>query len=274
MPLSRRVIRKSFSDSRKTIKKIRKLPLDFFIPAPDSVIGVDDSSIEPMSISTTLKKQIKSSIDHVDAAMDLIYKNKAINSYSIYTLLRSSIEMSSTLLWMIKPEDREERIKRYMRFRNSNFDYLDKFHGDFQSEASSDLGMSIGVARANGVAIVLNSFPNLNENSLMTSKYTLTNDVFPFVTALDIDLKIEEFDLFSQWKLGSGIAHGYDWGHDFLFEEKGEIDIKKLKWTSLELDPLTSSIIAATTVRLIIICIKEYIRLSGRENLLSIEFTK
>ncbi|PYH02207.1 hypothetical protein CVV67_01875 [Arthrobacter stackebrandtii] len=79
-----------------------------------SSLGGDDKKTVPFPLSHAVSRHLLVSIDHFHSLRASLQLANALNTYAPFTLLRGSLEGATNALWLLKPEQRNERITRHV----------------------------------------------------------------------------------------------------------------------------------------------------------------
>ena len=79
-----------------------------------SSLGGDDKRTAPFPLSHAVSRNLLVSIDHLHSLRASLQVANALHTYAPFTLLRGSLEGAINALWLLKPEQRNERITRHV----------------------------------------------------------------------------------------------------------------------------------------------------------------
>ncbi|WP_206797873.1 hypothetical protein [Amycolatopsis sp. MtRt-6] len=84
---------------------------------PNSPLAGDDRDTAPWQVSHAAQSYLLSAVEHLHTIRMLVGKAGVLHPRSTYTLMRSALENAATVLWMLEPSLRNERIVRRLRLR-------------------------------------------------------------------------------------------------------------------------------------------------------------
>ena len=95
--------------------QVRSNADDGWDPAVESDLAMDDERISPHQTSHLAQGGILSAIDNLQALMLLTVEHRSLHAFAPATLARAAMECASMAIWVLKPEDRGERILRTLK---------------------------------------------------------------------------------------------------------------------------------------------------------------
>lgn len=81
---------------------------------PRSSLCGDDRRTGPYPLSHAVTRNLLVAIDHVHSLRASLFLANSLHTYAPFTLIRGSLEGSVNALWLLKPEQRNERITRHI----------------------------------------------------------------------------------------------------------------------------------------------------------------
>lgn len=81
---------------------------------PRSSLSGDDRRTEPFPLSHAVTRNLLVAIDHLHSLRASLLIASSLHTYAPFTLIRGSLEGSINALWLLKPEQRRERITRHI----------------------------------------------------------------------------------------------------------------------------------------------------------------
>ncbi|WP_206797021.1 hypothetical protein [Amycolatopsis sp. MtRt-6] len=85
------------------------------LPAPGSELAVDDQATDPRRLSHLALTAVGAAVDHFHASSLLISTGRVVHMNAQFTLLRAALENAATAVFMLGPDDSQERIFRALR---------------------------------------------------------------------------------------------------------------------------------------------------------------
>lgn len=79
-----------------------------------SSLGGDDKRTNPYPLSQSVTRNLLVAIDHLHSLRAAMLLADSLHTYAPFTLIRASLEGSINALWLLKPEQRRERITRHI----------------------------------------------------------------------------------------------------------------------------------------------------------------
>lgn len=96
-------------------------------PKATSELGVDDAATKPTELSHMVTYCQNVSIDNLRSLRRLLYPSEDagifLPQFGAYPLIRAVIESSAQAVWLLHPDESEERIARTLRARKSEVKY-------------------------------------------------------------------------------------------------------------------------------------------------------
>lgn len=95
-------------------------PFEPLAPQPGSVLASDDAALGDYPTSGLVQTCLASAVDCLDAIDVLMVDEEGgvrLYTFAQYPLLRSVIEASAQVLWLLRPDDQAVRIERNLRVR-------------------------------------------------------------------------------------------------------------------------------------------------------------
>jgi len=80
-----------------------------------SSLAGDDMATDPHQISHSALRCLGVAVDHMQALRDLILKGQVLPIHACYTLLRAALENAATVVWLLGPTARNDRVTRQLR---------------------------------------------------------------------------------------------------------------------------------------------------------------
>jgi hypothetical protein len=85
-------------------------------PAERSVMSRDDKETDPFQISHAAWHALSHAVDHLHCLRALLKDAHLMHMYAPYSLVRAALENASAAVWLLHPDDCDERILRRLRF--------------------------------------------------------------------------------------------------------------------------------------------------------------
>lgn len=164
-----------------------------------SALDADDRAANPYQVSHAARQALIAAVDHQHAVVALIRDAQTLHTWSPYTLLRGAIETAATAMWLLAPDNGQERLQRRLRLMAK-----DAAEGD---EAAREAGLTPrrpmserrrqlqDIARHNGL-----------HPTQSVKKPTSTGIVREAEAASGSRVHV-----LTAWRVGSGFAHGRVW---------------------------------------------------------------
>lgn len=86
-------------------------------PAPGSMLAGDDLKTSPYQLSRAAAWSLTNGVDHFHALRCLLLDGKTIHISAPFTLLRASIENTSTAVYLLAPAQQQERVFRRLNLQ-------------------------------------------------------------------------------------------------------------------------------------------------------------
>jgi len=87
---------------------------EFFHVDDRSTLFVDDAALDPLGASALSIAQIGAAAAHLEALMRS-RESAGASSAPAFVLLRAALESASWAIWLLEPDDRDERMRRALR---------------------------------------------------------------------------------------------------------------------------------------------------------------
>jgi hypothetical protein len=92
---------------------------EFLISAGSSLFG-DDRASDPFQVSHAVRLCMTVGIDHLHAAKVLVVDQGVLHTAAPASLARGALENLATAYWILRPDDRNERVERTLRWHAKN----------------------------------------------------------------------------------------------------------------------------------------------------------
>lgn len=83
--------------------------------AEGSELSLDDQALAPHLLSGSIRASIAQALDHLDAHRGLMEDAQRIHVWAQYSLMRAALEAACTAVWLVVPDQPEERRFRLLR---------------------------------------------------------------------------------------------------------------------------------------------------------------
>lgn len=182
---------------------------------PGSELAEDDATLAPFHLSHAVTVASTHAFDHLDTLRLLLVEAKSVPPYASYTLLRAAIENAATALYLVAPQDRQERVRRRLLMvaqdaadSDTVTKLIDPAHDGKKLADRRAMVEKIGVAAGLTKGDVLGKGPSWRTIIRTAGE----------VSSLDAD----EVPLLL-WHALSGVAHGQIWA-DLAVLKKTEVE--------------------------------------------------
>jgi hypothetical protein len=88
--------------------------------SPGSLLHVVDTLTEPLQVSHLIGYLLHTAVDHLHALKTLLADAKAQHTFTPYSLIRATIEASSTVLWILQDDDPHQVARRTLIFERQS----------------------------------------------------------------------------------------------------------------------------------------------------------
>lgn len=181
-------------------------------PVPRSVISADDRLCPGVELSVHIGHHLfPSAMDHIWYLTNSIIETKRFPVFGSYTLARSTIEIASTMLWVLTPQERKDRLTRHLRLEWANL-----FNARQMLETQNDVGAHLGypvnsddphdfVAGRLASLVAAAGRIDLSDKDMKRT---------PKVTSIISEAASgigESPQVLLDWRIASGAAHGKSW---------------------------------------------------------------
>jgi hypothetical protein len=89
-------------------------------PHPDSQYSEDDAAAYPFLISAAVRQALGHSIDHLRTLDAVVRDAKVLPLSASFSLLRGALENAATVVWLLNPAAREERVRRRLQLQRAD----------------------------------------------------------------------------------------------------------------------------------------------------------
>ena len=172
-------------------------PDDFPI-RPKSALTGDDKASTPYQVSHAAHACLTAAVDHLHAAKTLAFDSGVLHIAAPATLARGVIENAATGLWILSPAQRDERIRRALKWHARNAHDL-VGSGLAPPDRTRDYYINkitaVAARRGLDATTVRSGYKMLKVIREVDSEHT---DLGGIATA---------------WQLGSGFSHGRPWAY-------------------------------------------------------------
>jgi hypothetical protein len=168
-----------------------------------SALEGDDRKLKGWHLSTLAVSALNTAIEHVHAVKLLLVDAKAAPPHALLTLLRSALEDASLAVWLLAPDERQERLTRALRAWHRDFGDRAGFEKHERVQLRSKQWRS-GTARQQQM-IELATHLGLDA-ATVRKRLTATAVIDEATAAIG-----QRDDGLRLWSLSSGQAHGRLW---------------------------------------------------------------
>lgn len=193
---------------KATVERVNSLP----DPVPHSLIAADDRFCAGVELSVHVGHHlVPSAIDHIWYLTDSIVGTRRFPVFGSYTLARSTIETASTMLWVLAPQDRSVRLTRHFRLEAANLNAARKM-----IKTQNDVGMHLGYTVSPDAPddFIAGRLANLAAAAEGINLSLTEMNQAPTITSIIKDAASESGEspqVFLDWQIASGAAHGKSW---------------------------------------------------------------
>jgi hypothetical protein len=203
----------------ETVRRVYNSP----IPVPGSVLKADDRLCPGVELSIHLQSHLlPAAIDHIWYLTNSIVATKRFPVFGSFTLVRSTIETASTLVWVTAPADRYVRLTRHIRLEAANISAARKML-QTQNEVGEYLGYSVNPdAPHEFVAGRLSALEAAADRvgiarNVLNGRPPSTSSIIQGAARESG----ESLQVFLDWQIASGAAHGKPWSGLLTLMPKG-----------------------------------------------------
>lgn len=219
-------------DPQKVFDRIRTRFAQSTSPAPPvqtgSALAGDNAATAPLHLSHAAWFAWTLAVDQLDGVRALTEDARRIQPWAHHTLLRSALENAATALWLLAPDERDERVRR--RLKLAGLDIHESARAQDLSGLTPAPPGRLPAERREEIK-QLAAARGLDPNAVLGrfSYAKVLREAAP-VTSFDPDT------LELLWMTGSGIAHGRTWAtYSFLDRQDvtaGGGDVRQFKITA------------------------------------------
>lgn len=171
---------------------------------PGSRTAADDTLTDPYQLSHAVRTYLTSSLDHLQALRALLEVAQVLHMAAPFTLCRAAMENAAHVLWLLRPDDRLQRVGRRLQLAVRDADEGAKANEVLA--AGSPTGLQAAAPRrekfaAIGEAAGVPRSIVLGKPSSAATVVGAANDV------IDLEGRPLEF----LWRLCSGYTHSQSW---------------------------------------------------------------
>lgn len=176
-------------------------PNDFEV-RPDSSLAGDDRASHPFEVSQTLRHLINATVDQLHGVKTAVHDGEQMHIAVSATLARAALENAAAGLWILGPQQRNERILRTLRWHSRN--YADQagharasglYTEQFRAAHDEKMQRIALIAEGRGI-----------DAALAQKGYATT-------APIKGGGEFTELPVFTDWQIASGFAHGRPWTH-------------------------------------------------------------
>lgn len=203
---------------KETIQRVSVLPAIL----PDSSLAVDDGMCQGVELSTHVGYHlIPSAVDHIRYLTNSILETRLFPAFGSYTLVRSTIETASTMLWLLAPQSRRIRLRRHLRMEMANV-YAAKKMMQTQNDLGEFLGRTVSPSAPDdfvaGRVVAIAAAADRIGIPIGEIRHA------PTITSIIKETAQESGgspQAFLDWQIASGAAHGKSWSGLITLMPKG-----------------------------------------------------
>jgi hypothetical protein len=190
-------------------------------PSPRSALAADDAATP--HTSTVAVHAIMMALDHLGSVVDAVESGRPMRHYAPFTTLRTTLEASARVRWMLKPDLSVDRQVRGLCIRHANeVAQRRAIRGLAGRHLSGEEERALNLA----VAAIDGEIEALEEraNVLGASSLALLDTVSMLLGMVDVNTS-DGSGIIQLWRVGSASAHGYYWA-DQMRDNPGQFDHK------------------------------------------------
>lgn len=175
-------------------------------PEPGATLWVDDFYLGGHRGSGLIVGPINAALDAVRTAA-MVLQTGALPMTALYPLFRSTVENSATAIWLLQPENRDERLSRAFRLIAGEWHDMANFRERFGEE-----GTDRRARDASALSALVAARPQVGALKFIIDPRNRrwTSIVGEAAAALDTSSGRERHAV-ALWQVMSGIAHGRQW---------------------------------------------------------------
>lgn len=181
-----------------------KVESGYFSPEGGSTLALDDEVALPLHFSSAPRWAIMSAIDHLKA-IGFMLRNGNLPMVASATLIRTAIETSARAIYLLEPNDRRTRLRRFL---------ADELHqeGHARRAIESFGGEEPTRSTESFVDDVLARWPELGSRADLR-RAPIGDTVSLAQTAIESHVQRSRGPniVAGWWNLMSGLTHGYRW---------------------------------------------------------------
>jgi hypothetical protein len=203
---------------KATVERVNTFPA----PVSGSLLEADDEFCPGAELSIHVERHlVPSAIDHIWYLTNSIVETKIFPVFGCFTLARSTIETASAMLWVLAPHERHVRLRRHLRLETANVNAARNMMKT-QNEVGECLGHPVSPdAPDDFVAGRLASIVAAAER-IEISRTEMNRA--PSITSIIKEAAHEAGEspqVFLDWQIASGAAHGKPWSGLLTLMPKG-----------------------------------------------------
>jgi hypothetical protein len=182
---------------------------------PGSMLTSDDARLDPLPASALVATCLASAADCLNAVQVLTGEadHPTLWVFAQYPLLRSVLEASAKVLWLLAPEDEHERLVRNLRARATEVSQDAALFGLVDSTDIAGAAETVAATRKAMIATIA------TRNAIKPTEYARQLSYTEMVREGCASVDGDGCQALAVWRLISGFAHSY-WSRSEMFSTR------------------------------------------------------
>jgi len=231
---------------------------------PRSTLALDDPYLGIWREGALHRVAINAAVDGLLTVRSLIEEARTVPMTALHPILRSIIENASLALYLIEPEDRDQRLLRSFNSMADDAKRARSFREKLGSSGAAEI-YDRDIALIDDLLAERAALKHLSARTLALPTYTrLVMDADTFLLADPALNRISGFKLIALWQVLSGLSHGRAWAMVEALERSNAVVNEESR--SGTVTATTSVAAVATFMQRGLELVESVIRLYGRRS--------
>lgn len=206
-----------------TLDEWRDTLSEIIVPPPGSALAVDDEEWPYLSASSLVSVGLASAREHLHAVR-LLIEARELFPAATATVCRSALIGASLAVWMLQPDEREERLRRSLSLAVEDYKRHIQFGRDVKELFPDALITPTADEQLDRLELRRSQVMSLLGNLGGLLEVSLTDDVIPSALEYAVPDASQRAQMLVRWRSMSGAAHALAW-HYFGYDGTSASDL-------------------------------------------------
>lgn len=206
-----------------TLDRWRDALSEVIVPPPGSALAHDDEEWPYASASALVSVGLASAREHLHAVR-LLVEAQELFPAAASTLCRSALIGASLAVWILRPEEPEERLRRSLSLAVEDYKRHIQFGAEVKEHFPPDLVAPTADEQLDRLELRRSQVMSLLDDVGGLIEVNLTDDVIPSALEYAVPQASQRAQMFVRWRSMSGAAHALFW-HYFGYDGTSATDL-------------------------------------------------